>query len=91
VYDVAAAIKPVVDDVSEYYRARLADKDAEISRLRANLTELTAYLSGEAAKCSAAGVEGRFMASYFRGKAEAFGHAENMAIVAYGKVARPHE
>jgi hypothetical protein len=87
VYDVAAAIKPVVDDVSEYYRARLADKDAEISRLRANLAEMAVYLSGEAEKCEIAGAEGRFMASYFRGKAEAFGHAANMAKIAYGKVA----
>jgi hypothetical protein len=84
---IAAAIKPVLDDTADFYRTLLADKDTEINRLRTNFTELALYLSGEAEKCEIAGAEGRFMASYFRGKSEAFRHAVNMAKIAYGKAA----
>ncbi|MHA7962811.1 hypothetical protein ACX93W_01615 [Paenibacillus sp. CAU 1782] len=85
---LTAAIKPVLDDTADYYKDCLADKDAEISRLRTNLSELISYLSGESAKCEVAGTEGRFLASYFRGKSVAFGHAANMAKIAYGKAAK---
>ena len=69
-----------------YHAARLAELNAEIKRLRTNLTGLQTYAETNAAKYEVAANSGDYMAQYFRGKADTYGDMARMACVAYGVV-----
>lgn len=76
----------VVDDVTAYYRARLADKDAEIARLRRNIRAMEAHAVEQAAKYNGAAAAGAtHMADYFRGKADTYESMAAWARLAYVK------
>lgn len=65
-----------------YYTARIAELNAEVKRLRTNITGLQTYAKERAAKYEAA-ADGPVMRGYFRGKAETYADMERMACVAY--------
>lgn len=73
----------VTQATDAYHAARVAELNAEIKRLRDNITHLQTYAEGLAAKYDAAAVEGAPLADYFLGKSEAYDDMVRMACVAY--------
>lgn len=73
--------------VESYHAARRAEMQAEIERLRTNILALGSYAKGQAEKYAAAGEDGKYMASYFRGKSEAYEDMAARADIAYAKEA----
>lgn len=76
------AMIEVTQAADVYHAARVAELNAEIKRLRTNITELQTYAEGRAEKYEEA-ADGLLMSGYFRGKAEAYADMARMACVAY--------
>lgn len=66
-----------------YHAARIAELNAEIKRLRTNITYLQTYAEDREAKYDAAAVKGAPLADYFLGKSETYADMARMVIVAY--------
>lgn len=80
--DLTQKMIEVTQAAEAYHAARVAELNAEIKRLRDNITELQTYAEGRAAKYEAA-ADGSLMGGYFRGKAEVYADMARMACVAY--------
>jgi hypothetical protein len=76
----------ITQAAESYHAERVAELNAEVKRLRDNITELQTYAEGRAAKYEEAGVKGAPLADYFLGKAEAYDDMVRMACVAYAVV-----
>lgn len=79
---IRQAMIEVAQAADAYHSARVAELNAEIKRLRTNITHLQTYAEGRAVKYEAA-ANGPIIGRYFRGKAEAYADMARMTCVAY--------